>query len=69
MDKLNDAAGSFKPGELQEFTQGVSWPIGKDDLVAIMKENGAPDSLVSKVQGANVDQFRDQNELMANTGL
>lgn len=69
MDNLSGAAGSFKPGELQKFTEGVSWPIGKDDLAAIMKKNGAPDGLVSKVQEANVDQFRDQNELMANTGL
>lgn len=69
MDRLKEAAGSFNPGDLQKYTQGVSWPIGKDDLAAIMKKNGAPDSLVSRVQGANVDQFRDQNELMANTGI
>lgn len=69
MDKLGDAAGSFNPGDLQKFTQGVSWPIGKDDLAAIMKKNGAPDSLVSKVQEADVDQFQDQNQLMAKTGL
>jgi hypothetical protein len=69
MDRLNEAAGSFKPGELQKFTQGVSWPIGKDDLAAIMKENGAPDGLVSKVQEADIDQFQDQNELMSKTGI
>jgi hypothetical protein len=69
MDKLKDAAGSFNPGDLQKYTQGVSWPIGKDDLAAIMKKNGAPDSLVSKVQGADVDQFQDQNQLMSKTGI
>lgn len=69
MDKLGDAAGSFNPGDLQKFTQGVNWPIAKDDLAAIMKKNGAPDSLVSRVQGADVDQFQDQNELMARTGI
>ncbi len=69
MDRLNEESGSFKPGELQKFTQGVSWPIGKDDLAAIMKKNGAPDGLVSKVQEADIDQFQDQNELMSRTGL
>jgi len=69
MDRVTDAAGSFNPGDLQKYTQGVSWPIGKDDLAAIMKKNGAPDSLVSRVQGANVDQFQDQNQLMAETGI
>ncbi|CAA9564166.1 MAG: hypothetical protein AVDCRST_MAG87-1814 [uncultured Thermomicrobiales bacterium] len=69
MDRLNETAGSFKPGELRKFTEGVSWPIGKDDLAAIMKQNGAPDGLVAKVQEADIDQFQDQNELMSKTGI
>lgn len=69
MDRVGDAVGSFNPGDLQKYTRGVSWPIRKDELAAIMKKNGAPDSLVSRVQGANVDQFQDQNQLMSETGL
>lgn len=71
MDKLKDMAGGsgFNPGDLQKYTQGVSWPIGKDDLAAVMKRNGAPDGIVSKVQGSDSNQFQDQNDLMSKVGM
>ena len=69
MDKLKDMAGGFNPGDIKKYTQGVSWPIGKDDLVAVLKQNGAPDSVVSKVQGSDANQFQSEGDLMSKIGM
>lgn len=69
MDKLKGMAGDLNPAELQQHLQGVSWPIGKDDLVTTLKQKGAPEGVVSKVEGADTDQFRDQNDVIAKLGL
>ncbi|MBA2758907.1 MAG: DUF2795 domain-containing protein [Chloroflexia bacterium] len=68
MDRFKDMAGAFNPGDIKKYTQGVSWPIGKDDLVNVMKQNGAPDGVTSKVQDADADQFSDQNDVMSKLG-
>ncbi len=65
MDKLKNMVGGFKAADIKKYTQGVSWPIGKDDLVNVMKQNGAPDSIVSKVQGSDAQQFEDENDVAA----
>ncbi len=65
MDKLKNMARGFKPADIKKYTQGVSWPIGKDDLVNVMKQNGAPDSVTSKVQGSGAQQFQDENDVAA----
>ncbi len=69
MDKLKSMMDGFNPMDLKKYVEGVSWPIGKDDLVAIMKRNNAPDSATSKVQDSNASQFTDQNDLMSKIGL
>ncbi|MGI8485418.1 MAG: hypothetical protein ACR2OU_14285 [Thermomicrobiales bacterium] len=69
MDKLKDMAGGFNPMDLKKYVEGVTWPIGKDDLVTIMKRNNAPDSATSKVQDSSASQFQDQNDLMSKIGL
>lgn len=69
MDKLKDMAGGFNPMDLKKYVEGVTWPIGKDDLVTVLKQNGAPDSVTSKVQDSNVSQFKDQSDLLSKIGL
>lgn len=69
MDKLKDMAGGFNPGDIKKYTQGVSWPIGKDDLVSVLKQNGAPDTVVSKVQGSDASQFQNEGDLMSKIGI
>lgn len=69
MDKLKNMAGGFNPADLQKYTQGVSWPIGKDDLVNLMKQKGASDDVTKKVQDADGDQFKDQGDLMSKIGM
>lgn len=69
MDKLKDMAGGFNPGDIQKFTEGVSWPIGKDDLAAILKQKGAPDSVVNKVQDSDANEFKDQGDVLSRIGM
>lgn len=69
MDKLKDMAGGFNPMDLKKYVEGVTWPIGKDDLVTVLKQNGAPDSVTSKVQDSNVSQFKDQSDLLSKIGM
>lgn len=69
MDKLKGMAGDLNPADLQQHLQGISWPIGKDDLAAQLKQKGAPEGVVSKVQGADTDQFQDQNDVMSKIGM
>ena len=69
MDKLKNMAGGFNQGDIKKYTEGVSWPIGKDDLVAVMKQNGAPDSVVSKVESTDAQQFSSQNDLLSKIGM
>ncbi len=69
MDKLKDMAGGFNPMDLKKYVAGVTWPIGKDDLVAVLKQNGAPDSVTSKIQDSNASQFKDQSDLLSKIGM
>ncbi|MDZ5143090.1 DUF2795 domain-containing protein [Microbacterium testaceum] len=45
------------PIELQKYLGGVDYPATKDDLVRIARGNGAPDDLVSALEGADADSF------------
>lgn len=69
MDKLKNMAGDFNPMDLKKYVQGVTWPIGKDDLVTVLKQNGAPDNVTSKVQNADASQFKDQSDLLSKIGM
>jgi hypothetical protein len=45
--------------DFKKYLQGVTWPIGKDDLVNVLKQNGAPDSITSKVEGVTaIEQYK-----------
>lgn len=57
MDRLKDMASGFNPADIQKYVQGVDWPIGKDDLVAVLQQNGAPSQIVDKVRGSDQSQF------------
>jgi hypothetical protein len=45
------------PIELQKHLKGASYPAGRDDLVSTAESNGAPDEIVSALQGASQDRF------------
>lgn len=45
------------PIELQKHLKGMSYPASKDDVVAKAESNGAPDEIISALQGMSKDQF------------
>lgn len=67
MDRLKDMAGGFNPADIQKYTKGISWPIGKDDLTTALKGNGAPDEMVDKVKGSNQNQFKGPEDVVSTT--
>jgi hypothetical protein len=70
MDKLKDmAGGTTNPLDVKQFLEGVTWPIGKDDLVNVLRQNNAPDSVVSKVKGSGQSQFQDEGDLLSKIGI
>jgi len=69
MDRLKNLASNFDPGQIEKSLDGVSWPIGKDDLVNVLKKNNVPDSVVSKVQSCDASQFENKSDLLKKVGL
>ncbi len=45
------------PIALQKHLKGMSYPASKDDVVAKAESNGAPDDIISALQGMNKEQF------------
>ena len=56
-DKIKDALGGDKGGDLsnlplggfEKYLDGVTYPIGIDDLTNLLRSNGAPDQVVDQV--------------------
>jgi hypothetical protein len=69
MDKLKDLAGGANPGDYKKYLEGVTWPIGKDDLVNVLRQNGAPEAITSKVEGSGESQFQNEGDLISKIGL
>ncbi|MER7795975.1 DUF2795 domain-containing protein [Microbacterium sp. NPDC096154] len=51
------------PIELQKYLGGADYPASKDDLVALARDNGAPDDLVSALESAGKDSFESPAEV------
>jgi len=69
MDRLKNLASDFDPGKIEKSLDGVTWPIGKDDLVHVLKQNNVPDSIVSKVESADASQFENKGDVLKKVGL
>jgi hypothetical protein len=41
--------GDLPLGGFEKYLDGVTYPIGVDDLVAVLRGNGAPDAIVDRV--------------------
>lgn len=69
---LGGKAGNIDLGSLplsgfEKYLKGVTYPIGIDDVMRVLKNNGAPDQLVSVVQGLaskGTSSFGSQEELV-----
>jgi hypothetical protein len=61
MDRLNDMKHSATG--MQNVIEGLHFPISKNDAVNELKQHGAPDKLVEAIRSANLDQFKNAQEL------
>lgn len=48
---------NVNPIELQKHLKGASYPASRDDLVATARDNGAPDEIISALEGSGTDSF------------
>jgi hypothetical protein len=69
MDRLKNLVNDINPEQIEKSLGGVTWPIGKDDLVRVLKQNNVPDGIVSKVEGTNASQFENKSDLLSKIGL
>ena len=65
MDRLTGMAGDAAGGGIGEALQGVSWPIGRDDLAALLEQRGVPSQVVDRIRGSDTDQFSSQDDVMS----
>ena len=74
-DKIKDMLGGTSGGDLgdhslggfEKYLEGVTYPIGIDDLMGIIKSNGAPAQLQGVLQSVGAKgkhSFNNQDELM-----
>jgi hypothetical protein len=54
---LGDLAGSVGLGEYAKYVEGVTFPIGKDDLMVALQDNNATDAIMAHVQSLTGDKF------------
>ncbi|MFJ9037206.1 DUF2795 domain-containing protein [Streptomyces sp. NPDC102406] len=53
----------ISPIDLQKALKGAEYPASKDDLVSLAQNNGADESLVTKLGDASPDQFDGPDEV------
>jgi hypothetical protein len=65
MDRMKNMMGGLNMADIQKYVQGINFPIGKDDLISALKNNGAPNDLVSKIQSASKNRFGSVQEVIS----
>ncbi len=66
MDRLKDlASGAGGIGGIGDMLKGIDFPIQKDQLISQLTQKGAPSQITDKLQGADTDQFHDQDDVMS----
>lgn len=45
-----DRIRKFLPGGMERYVEGIDFPIGKDDAIAKLEENGAPGMVVNQLR-------------------
>ena len=73
-DKIKDVLGGGSKdlgdlplGGIEKYLDNVTYPIGLDDLVVVLRENGAPQQVLGLVQGLagkGKSSFNSKDELV-----
>lgn len=63
---LGDMASQVGLGDYAQYLEGVTFPIGKDDLLVALRENGAQDALLAHVESLSQGRFENASEIFKN---
>lgn len=53
-------------GGYDKYLEGVNFPIGKDDLLVALQDNGAQDSIIEHVKSLTQDRFNGPQDVFKN---
>jgi hypothetical protein len=70
-DNGGDDLGDLPLGGFEQYLDGVSYPIGVDDLTGVLRGNGAPDAIVdqvSRVSESGKTDFSSKEDVMNSIG-
>ena len=66
MDRLKDMASQAGGvSGIVDMLKGIDFPIQKDQLISQLSQKGAPSQVTDKLQGADTDQFQNQDDVMS----
>lgn len=69
-DKIKNAVSNASSGELgnmsdiNTYLEGLNFPAGKDEIITHLRENGANEEVLMKVQQLGEDHFNSQADLL-----
>ena len=68
-DKIKNAASNLgdvgNVGDLQKYVDAINFPASKGEILAQLRESGAQDELLSKVQAIGKEQFDSQSDFLS----
>ncbi len=56
------------PIQVQKFLKGVDYPVDKNELVAIAREEGADQNVIETLQSVPMDKFNSPNDVAQGIG-
>ena len=63
-DYLGAIAKDLGAGAYSRYLDGITYPVSKDELMGALKNNGAPDALVTHVESLNTDRFDSPDDIL-----
>ena len=58
----------LNPIDVQRHLKGVDYPASRGDLVGTARDNGAPDDVVSALEGMDDTEYSGPDQVMAGLG-
>jgi Protein of unknown function (DUF2795) len=54
---------NFNPGDAARYLKGINFPASVQEVASALKNNGAPNEIIQKVQSAGKDQFSNEGDV------
>ena len=61
---LGDVASDLGAGAISKYLDGITYPVSKDEVISALKNNGAPDSVVSQVDKLSAGSFDSADDII-----